>query len=641
VQLPGVLAALGNLLAELGQAGEQTEGTLDRAIRIKRDAGFSGAPSGWGSGQGDNRSGVTGYCIDCLVNVNPDAGLGSRSRWRTENCALPIRGRKDPEILGGESVFVAEAVRSAVNSIGSLGKPDDVGEEEWQLALRSAAQGLVDALDMMGETAPEHLVALATTPDVRDGEPAAGAQRSTQAEERDISLWSAANIIQDGFVEQYTSGEVDDIHIVHDLYIASDDSLYAITSMAGLLYRWPVTIDDAGVPVLGEASRVQVEFVDAGEPGDDEEAEQRSVVFRGKDGRYRMASIVSTSILNRSGEIDSRALFDSFVANWGMVDEHYINFHHQGGSVTRLGEIRKIWREGYTLLAYIEFDDTPHGRAAAETLRDDSDGKWGFSIEFFPHDEPAMLRVAEDTDIPVYQRGHLVGASILKESKAAAHFTLHGAITREAITMDKRVKEDLIELVGDENAEIMATAADGVNRRVRAEGLIAREKGADAAAKAPPVAREDEADQEGDGETLEFEIDVEDVYAEVAKRIRETILTSGLVSKLETAATANSAAIAELQERVNSMADVIATLTSQNADASKRLRSVEERAAWLSLTDEEKVQETVEDMPRAVTRKVIVRPSRRDEPVAAPVDPLADLSKRAAENMDRIFGRTK
>lgn len=65
---------------------------------------------------------------------------------------------------------------------------------------------------------------------------------------------------------------------------------------------------------------------------------------------------------------------------------------------------------------------------------------------------------------------------------------------------------------------------------------------------------------------------------------------------------------------------------------------MEERAAWLSLTDEEKVQETVEDMPRAVTRKVIVRPSRRDEPVAAPVDPLADLSKHAAENMDRISG---
>src|SRR6185503_16507019 len=79
-----------------------------------------------------------------------------------------------------------------------------------------------------------------------------------------------------------------------------------ITRNDGKLYKVPVTVDADSQVTLGEEQLVVMDF---------KPVTARSLtVQRQADGQVRwFAMPACTAVLNRVGEIDSRALFDSFV----------------------------------------------------------------------------------------------------------------------------------------------------------------------------------------------------------------------------------------------------------------------------------------------------------------------------------------
>jgi hypothetical protein len=67
----------------------------------------------------------------------------------------------------------------------------------------------------------------------------------------------------------------------------------------------------------------------------------------------------------------------------GQKKEEYINILHLGGSVSKIGDVRHIFRDDKLLVGFYTFTkDDPIAEAAAMTLAGDETGEWGGSIEF-------------------------------------------------------------------------------------------------------------------------------------------------------------------------------------------------------------------------------------------------------------------
>lgn len=196
----------------------------------------------------------------------------------------------------------------------------------------------------------------------------------------------------------------------------------------------------------------------------------RVVITRAADGRFRWAGVACTAFLNRSGEIDSTALFDDFVQQF-RHNPAVLDFFHVGG--TRLGSVDLLAREGTALLAGGTVDDTPLARAVAQRLSADSAG-WGLSVAYQPTVRPDWLDAGESV-IPIYRAGILRAVSLLPEASAAALFTEIGAVG--GATMRSEVKQALVDLVGQEMAEETERRVDGINERAAdpESGLVFRQ----------------------------------------------------------------------------------------------------------------------------------------------------------------------
>jgi hypothetical protein len=249
-------------------------------------------------------------------------------------------------------------------------------------------------------------------------------------------------------------------------------AVFAIAARAGKLVKYPLTMA-AGNVSIGAEQQVEVSFT------------PRSAwhIVRQADGSRRWFAVAATAVLNRVGEIDSKALFDDLVRN--LPDNPAtLRFYHDPN--LEFGDIDWAEREGNVLLESGTLRDGPLADAFVDAVENDR-GKWGTSIKYQPTAEPEPLEAGPGVTIPVYRAGVQAELSVLPEDAAAAWFT---TITPEVKRMDKRIEDALVRLFGDEGkAKDFIEKVDGTNRSIADAGLVTRQAPpADATPAATPAA---------------------------------------------------------------------------------------------------------------------------------------------------------
>jgi len=234
--------------------------------------------------------------------------------------------------------------------------------------------------------------------------------------------------------------------------------MFVLATGDGRLYRFAVNVKNGNVS-LSERTEIT-----------EERATQSFQIIR-ENGKVRWLAIAASSVLNRSGEIDSTKLFDSFV---DFIDRSGIypvlDFFHTRDEV-RLGQSDFVARDGNLYISAGTFDDTEIARAAIETLEKTPDD-WGLSISYLKTQEPVMTRVADGIDIPVYTEGINDFISVLPKTRACNLFTVIG--TQGVERMKKEVFDALVSLVGPERAKTFSANVDQTNRVIDEQRLITR-----------------------------------------------------------------------------------------------------------------------------------------------------------------------
>lgn len=129
-----------------------------------------------------------------------------------------------------------------------------------------------------------------------------------------------------------------------------------------------------------------------------------------------------TAALNRSGEIDSRKLFDSFVENVERTGQYpELDFFHLGQDGL-LGIADNVLRDEFTYCATGLFYDTDLARSAIAEIEGNPQF-YGNSIQYYPSEAPEMLVTEDGAEIPVFNAGVNRYISVLPEHTAAAYLT--------------------------------------------------------------------------------------------------------------------------------------------------------------------------------------------------------------------------
>lgn len=253
---------------------------------------------------------------------------------------------------------------------------------------------------------------------------------------------------------------------VVDVYLDSAGPFALVTKNDGKLWKIPVTIDEQSQISAGEAVEVFMEFTPV--------TRSNIMIKRQKDGRIRwIAGPACTAILNRSGEIDSRDLFDSFEEYIERTGEYpVLDFYHFGSDLT-FGTADLVFRDGVNYVATGLFDETDIARAMADAIEKDP-GYWGLSIQYLPTEAPEILRSAEGVEIPVYRKGINHFISILPEDSAAAILT--NISTKEVNRMNAAQEKALKKaLEGDDTLfQSVADKLNNVNRTASQPGVVTR-----------------------------------------------------------------------------------------------------------------------------------------------------------------------
>lgn len=262
------------------------------------------------------------------------------------------------------------------------------------------------------------------------------------------------------------------------------------------LFAMPITFNGDDIE-LGERIRISESFdiVPVNEDATQREAINRALrgsihVFRVNDKRY-FISRSCTAIMNRVGEIDSTALFETMVDrfNSGNYDTPYFTLRHNGQDYY-MGDLLYVGREGYVLVTIGVFDDNNGlADAAYESLERDAD-YWGTSIGYGLEDNDAPPEIVYvnyrsgendiSVPIPVYNQGTLIELSLLAERDAAAYYTnisrLEVQETMPVSRKKRSLKDDLQKLFPGQTELIDGVVAgtSTVNDLVANRGLIAR-----------------------------------------------------------------------------------------------------------------------------------------------------------------------
>ncbi len=317
------------------------------------------------------------------------------------------------------------------------------------------------------------------------------------------------------------------------LFLESDGSYFALITTNGQLYKQRFTIVEDDV-FLADRTKIDIEA---------QETKSDISVYQQEDGRHRFLSISATTALNKNGLLNSKELYDSFV-EYAETTGNYpiINFYHQGQN-TRLGECDYVARDGNLYIVSGLFDDNKFGRAAAQSTQE-SNGYWGNSIEFYPLDQrqfDVTLDGGETVSIPVHTKGINNYISILPAHEAACIGTVH-----MGLNMEKKVKDELIKLVGQENADEFEERANLTNQSV--EGMIHQSVEEDVVTE---VSEEDTIEEQEEEGTIGGVIELGEDFLE---NVVEDVLThQSFTTALETLRQESNQIFTELTESINTL----------------------------------------------------------------------------------------
>lgn len=377
---------------------------------------------------------------------------------------------------------------------------------------------------------------------------------------------------------------------MHNVYADSDGSLFALLTQNGRLYRSPLTITDNEL-MLGDWVEVVQEFMPVGRT--------KTQIIRQANGQARWFSISATSALNRVGEIDSQALFDSFVAYATSTGQYpYRTFYHKGEQF-RTGQADFLARDGNCYITSGLYDSSDIARLEQQAIERDGD-YWGESIGYLPTSQPQLLDI-NGIKIPVYRSGINIEISTLPEKEAANLFTvIRQEVSRMMTANERQAFLKLFDGNEDEMNKWLSENVDATNRAISEGGLITRS-----------------TEEEPTGEPQQIEID-EEVVSEVVRQVTESESFQGFGSQLNE--------IAEAIEALNGVADKLRTqLEGLQQDVNGRLETLER-----SKTVER--QEWVNDLPS----KNVVRVGLKT-PRFAPDNPVVVTSTdRANETLSKL-----
>jgi hypothetical protein len=374
-----------------------------------------------------------------------------------------------------------------------------------------------------------------------------------------------------------------------DIYF-ENGAIFAVLSKGGLLYRMDVQISDTGV-VLGVPVQVVTDFIPSA---------QSLKTTRQADGKYRwFAMPAATAVLNKSGELDSRQLFQSFVTRIenGTSPYPYLTFYHIGERLV-FGRADYAAVDGYVYLLSGTWEDTPLANAMRVAI-EKNPNYYGISIGYMY--DPATkerMQVGDGVIIPVYTDGINTEASILAEIDAACLYT--GAYSEGVNRMNKKAKDELLKVVGDDPAlvaqvETLATNVDAVNTEIEDKNLIRRNT-----AIAEPVA-EPIAEPIAEPEPVVQEVEMNDeAMGFLAERVA-TLVASSFTTQLDAA--------------IEKVALEIAGLATQNQSLIDRIAKLEEPLAV-------SVAQAVADLPRNAKLLVGYRPRQIEQTAEQPDDEL-------------------
>jgi hypothetical protein len=544
-------------------------------------------------GAASNYDDTGAYCSACLIDLNPEG-----EEKKQGLCMLPVRGPGD-----SADTYVRQAVHAAAggHGISAVEKPEGVEQAAWDTAVKAAAKKIIAAYEEMDEDAPEGVMTMAGMGG--DGDEAG------DEEERAIGTWDLRDQIQklvyDSVIEQV--GEAGWAWVT-DVYHDNGGEMFAVVAMDGKLHRVPVTYDNDAV-TLGDWQEVVMEFRPAGE-------RSRFSIQRTAEGRFRWFGVSCSSVLNRVGEIDSRDLFDSLIANAEETGEYaYRCFYHMKEQF-RTGQCDFLARDGNMLVTSGLYDDSDLGRAevAARTAEPEA---WGDSISYYATSAPEMVEVGDGISIPVYRAGILEEITTAPELDVAALYT-GGAVLEERTMLKGKALEAFVALWGGDEAKAttwLEENVDEANRTIDDKGQIARTEGQ---APAPPV---EPPAQPETPPTVELD---EGALAEMARSIvNATAFQESLAALI-------ARQLEPLGARIDSATRAIQEMSGRHT---KAVKALEDRLAPLEEDEDEKKRAWQADLPaKPAALRVTYRPRTPAEPDAPP-DSLASVANETLASM--------
>lgn len=539
------------------------------------------------SGDASNYESTQAYCSACLIDVNAAAGNDEKKQ---SHCMLPVKS------AGSDSVNW-EGVQAAAGGHGiqAVKKPSGVSDDEWESALKTAANKIISEYNSHDETAPDAVYEIAGK------EP----PKEESMSERIASL----DMVFDQVYEQIWDDEDLSGAWIHDLYLG-DEAPFLIMSRRGKLYR--VDLDIAGdVVSLGEMQPVEIKFEAT------DRAATKTVIREVSPGVYRWFSISASSVLNKDGEIDSTQLFDSFVAHIEETGEYPVRrFHHVSHDKFVTGECDYVARADHVLVTSGLFNDTELAKREVEARLENPD-EWGESIGYKPTQPPEMIEVS-GVQIPTYNDGVLREVSTVKQANACSWFTAT-TLREEVMRMSaiERVRDALLELFGGDEDTVDGFLADVqvTNREIAEAGLISREEAETEETPTDPVDPEERSTEE--------------------QEPQEVILDD---EALEAIAERFSATLDPLRERMATLEQTITTQREESeSDAealAEALQNLVARVEKIEKPEEERIEEALDDAsPKMKRTRVSYRPrvDRGEEPTDD--TPAFEMAVKAEETL--------
>jgi len=411
---------------------------------------------------------------------------------------------------------------------------------------------------------------------------------------------------------------------VLDVYLNDKGAFALVTKSDGKLYKVPVTVDKSNAITLGDFVEVFMEALPV--------TGRQVNVMRTASGEMRwFAMPACTAVVNRSGEIDSTQLFDSFIEHIVRTGEYpELDFYHMGESIL-LGKADYVFRDGVAYCATGTFYDTDIARAAFKALEEDKD-YWGLSIAYNPTSEPTQIRSEEGVTIPVYNSGINRYISLLPEKDAASILT---AISRKEVVnrMNATVLEALRKLAGNDDGLVKSYEMKLDTINTRAKNMISRdgmstplagtEVPSNTSAPAVPLVPLTEP-----AAPAERAMSTEDMTALLASPEIKTAGT-GISNELKAA---DAQAVLDASAALQTNARGIVALRNAIADTNNRVAAIEK-----TRTDAAKQLE--DDKPaKNIQRQEIVRPRATIVPGAGVVrgKPNVDMAAVANRTLEKL-----